>query len=117
MRISFNREGGLGDIRFSVVIDTVESPAEEAEEIERLVREAGFGDLPGEIGMETVHPDAFVYTLTVEEGGRLHTVRATDSGAPLALRPLLKRLTNLAIASRRERAAKGNDSSASREPR
>jgi hypothetical protein len=82
VRIHFKREGGLAyfpGLSKPVTIDANQLPKEEEQELERLLESAGFFDLP------TAPPpqrggaaDAFQYTITVESGGKQHTVRVSD---------------------------------------
>ncbi len=73
-----------------VTIDTRELSEPEAEELQRLVDEARFFDLPS--ATRTPYrtlPDMWLYCLTVEEGDRCHTIRLTDPAGDPILQTLL----------------------------
>ena len=73
-----------------VTIDSQELPDQEAADVERLVGAARFFARPAVVGATTRGPaDARQYTVTIEEGGRSHTVRITDPPKDPELRELL----------------------------
>lgn len=71
-----------------VVIDSVNLPAEEAAELERLIRDANFFELPAEVGRVGV-PDARQHVITVDAGDRRHTVQVSEPADVPALQALL----------------------------
>jgi hypothetical protein len=77
-------------------IDTAALPAEEAETLREMVEAANVFDLPARIASPAPGADRFLYTLTVEDQRRQHTVEVSDAAATDALRMLLRRLTRLA---------------------
>lgn len=93
MRILFERSGGFAGMRLTASMDTGSLPDEEAQELEDLVNAAGFFDLPAQIAGQSSGADQFRYKLTVEDGGRRHTVEVGETAVPDPLRPLLQRLT------------------------
>jgi hypothetical protein len=82
MRIQYKREGGLAyfpGLSRPVRIDTGHLSKEEAQELERLVESAGFFDIsPPPPPQHGGAADAFQYTITVESGGKQHTVQVSD---------------------------------------
>lgn len=97
MKIEFERTGGFMGLRIFAEIDTADLPPEEAEAIHKLLAEANFFALSEELTASTPGTDYFHYRLTVTpEDGEAHTVRFTDSAAPLEMLPLVRRLTRLA---------------------
>src|SRR5712691_10321999 len=92
MRITYSREGGFAGIPMEVSVDTAQLEPNQAESLERLVRDSGFFELAPE---GDVKPDVFLHAITVEDGDRRHTVRTTDP-VPPSLAPLLDRLRELA---------------------
>jgi hypothetical protein len=82
MRIIFKVEGGLGyfpGLSTPIVIDSSELAPQQAADLERLVREADFFDLSPKIGIQqSGAADYRQYTITLEEGGRQHTVRVSE---------------------------------------
>ena len=57
--------------------------------LQRHVEAARFFELPPEILPAQPMPDSFQYDLTIEDGGRSHTVTTTQDAAPTALQALL----------------------------
>lgn len=91
MRIDFERSGGFAGMHLRATLDTDELTAEEAQELRRLVEEAGFFGLPARTP-PAEGADRFAYTITVSEAGRTHTVETSDGSVPDQLQPLLVRL-------------------------
>ena len=97
MRIQFKTEGGIAylpGLSAPVTIDTAELPEPEAGELMRLVEEARFFDQPSIVGPPARGAaDYRTYTVTIEDGGRHHTVRFADpvgDGGPQRLLDYLK---------------------------
>jgi hypothetical protein len=105
LRVRFKTEGGVAHfpgLSQPVTIDSDELAEEEASELKRQVEEARFFDLPAQAG-EPEHgaADYHRYTITVEEGGRSHTVRLTDPVEDPTLQGLVSSLSAKAKALRR----------------
>ena len=96
MRIHFRRTGGFAGMRLEVTVDSSELPGEEVERLRLLVRKAHFFELPDALEGAAPGADRFSYTLTVESGGRAHTVHASDAAIPDDMRPLLQWLQDAA---------------------
>ena len=96
MKIDFERTGGFTAIPFIAHLDTDFMPPEEGREAEALVQRAGFINLPSSIQTSSLEPDRFQYVITVQSGGRVHTVRTSDQAAPEELYPLIDFLTSVA---------------------
>ena len=96
MRISFERSGGFAGLTLTAELDTASLPADDADQVQKMVEAAGFFQLPASIPAAARGADAFQYVVTVEDQGRRHTVRTTDLAAPDALRSLLQHLTKVA---------------------
>ncbi len=96
MKIQFERTGGFAGMRVETTIDTQSLPSQEASELQEMVDAAGFFDLPATIAAPTPGADQFQYKVTIEAGGRQHTIETGDAALPDALWPLLRRLTALA---------------------
>ena len=93
MRVIFTSEGGIaffpGPSR-PVTIDASALTDEERAELDRLIDEAGFFARCGESGKPPKGAaDYRRYTITVEEQGRRHTVRASDPLEDPKLRNLI----------------------------
>jgi len=109
MHIQFTTEGGIAHfpgLSKPVAIDSEQLSPEEAAELKRLVEAVHFFDLPAQVGVPAPGAaDYRQYTITVEEGGRKHTVRLTDPVKDPDLHNLLSFLRAQAKAQRaRERA-------------
>jgi hypothetical protein len=79
MRIDFAQAGGIAyfpGLNKPVTVEVDHLPKDEAEELKRLVEAARFFDLPAAVGAPARGAaDYQHYILTVEDGGRRHTVR------------------------------------------
>ena len=75
--------------------------AEEEQEYQELVKDAGFFQLAESIDLPGGGADRFLYKLSVEVDGRSHSVEVSDAAVPPELRPLLDRLTSAARGTRR----------------
>ena len=82
MRVIFTTEGGVAffpSLCQPMTIDAAALTDEERTELDRLIDEAGFFALGGEAGKPSKGAaDYRRYTITVEEQGRRHTVKASD---------------------------------------
>jgi hypothetical protein len=82
LRISFKTSGGFAAVpglSRPVDVDTAALPAEQRDEIERLVAAACVFAQPAARG--AAHPgaaDVRTYTITVEDAGQSHSIRLTD---------------------------------------
>jgi hypothetical protein len=94
MIIHLVRTGGFGGMRREVRIDTGSLPSVEGEGLERLVGDAGFFSLPEKFPAPPRGADYFTYSITVEDGGRRHTVGVAQPMVPEGLRPLIRELSN-----------------------
>jgi hypothetical protein len=94
-KILFERTGGFMGRKVSVTIDLEDLPEEQAEELDELLDEADFFELPADLTKPDI-PDAFTYNITVFSDDEQHSVRVSDATAPDDLRPLLEELSNQA---------------------
>lgn len=101
MRIEFTRTGGFAGMRLTTSVDTADLPAEQVSMLDKLVKDAGFFDLPEKLLPESPKPDRFEYRLTVNEAQESHSIVVSDAAAPESLRPLLNYLTTMAMVSRK----------------
>lgn len=99
MQLTFERTGGFAGMKMTKVIDTETLPADEANQMRRLVDAADFFRLPATITAKTPQPDRFGYRITVQDGDKQHTVAVTEQAVPGTLRPLLECL--MAVARQR----------------
>jgi hypothetical protein len=91
MQIHIERSGGfLGAPRIKDV-DTAKLPSDQAAQIQSMVEDANFFQLPTAIA-SAGHPDSFQYKITIAEQNRQHTVTAGESALPDALNSLWNQL-------------------------
>jgi hypothetical protein len=106
MRIEFQNEGGIAHfpgLARPVVIDSDALSEEEATELKRLVKAARFFEQPRGVGTpRRGAADYRQYTITVEEGGRQHTIQVADPVEDPELQPLLRFLQTKARSLRGE---------------
>jgi hypothetical protein len=96
MRMTIERTGGFAGMRLTKVIDTATLPAEEKNQLRRLVDAADFFHLPATLISNSPQPDRFQYRLTVEENTQQHTVVVSEQAVPGTLRPLIECLMKMA---------------------
>jgi hypothetical protein len=105
MRIEFQTEGGIAyfpGLSEPVVIEGDALSAEDTSELQRLLEAARFFDRPTTTGApRRGAADVRQYTITVEEGGRQHTLHLTDPVEDPALQQLLRFLQTKTRALRR----------------
>jgi hypothetical protein len=98
MKIHFVRGGGFAGLNLAVDLDTGSLVREEALEIEELVAESRFFDLPSRVVSGSIGADRFEYRIQVSSGSRrAHTVTIAEQNVPERLQPLLVRLTAMAL--------------------
>lgn len=96
MRIHFERSGGFTGMIVKTSIDTEQILPEEAQPLLESIHATRFFELPERITAGKEGADQFQYQITVEEGGKKHTVILSEAGAPDELRPVLHQMTLLA---------------------
>ena len=94
-KITFKKSGGFMGREVATDIDLNQMPDDEAQDLQRLILETNFFNIPQNLIEPTKH-DEYEYTITVDAGNSHHTVQTSDSSAPESLRPLLDKLSNLA---------------------
>lgn len=96
MIINFQSEGGfahLPGLSRPLRIDTAELPPKQADELEGLVERARFFEQPPTVGGPPPGAaDLRSYTITVDDGSRIHTVQTSDALSDPDLRDLVERL-------------------------
>jgi len=105
MRIEFQTEGGIAHfpgLSRPIVIDSEALATEAASELSRLLEAARFFEQPTVVGMPRPGAaDYRQYTITVEEGGRQHSIQLADPVEEPTLQQLLRFLQTQARALRR----------------
>ena len=97
-KINFKRTGGVLGREVNTDIDLNELPADESQELTRLITETNFFKIPQNLIGHAAH-DEYEYTITVEAGNTHHTIQTSDTTAPESIRPLLEKLSSLARAN------------------
>ncbi len=107
MRIQFVRSGGFAGMRLAGTIDTSTLSRDEAQALQTELDNAHFFELPAQLsegsstgGTGSPERDRYQYEITVEDGGKTHTVVAGESAIPGNLRPLVQHLEQLVRGSR-----------------
>lgn len=100
MRIRFERSGGFTGIRLDKTVESETLDTEQAIALQHEIDASGFFDLPEKIISPGGGADRFQYRITVESGGRRHTVEVGEAAMPEQLWPLVQHLTTLARTSR-----------------
>lgn len=96
MRIEFVRSGGFAGVRLAATIDTTRLSPGQADDLEKLIQNAGFFDLPEKVTGDAKARDLYQYRITVTSTRGAHSVLASEDAVPDRLRPLLNYLTTLA---------------------
>ncbi len=93
MRIHVVRSGGFAGLRRERAVETGELGPEERAELERLVAEVRFFDLPARVTSGL--PDVMQYRVRIDVEGREHEVVVDDQTATGALAALLARVMGI----------------------
>ncbi len=100
MQIDFASSGGVSNRELVFVADTAMMSEQEAKEVERLIESSGVF----EIEQNDVNPnvtigraDVITYRISLTDGERQTTLWLNDVTAPVALRPLVAFLQDLAL--------------------
>lgn len=95
MRIYFEQKGGIAGVSRSANIDTNVLPSSEVQEVQSMLDNAKFFDLPSNSDQpDRRAADYFKYTITVQtDDGKKHTVETTDLTKGPELGPLIGYLT------------------------
>jgi hypothetical protein len=94
--ITFDRTGGIVGNEVHLELRLEDLSEDEAQRLQKLIDDADFFGLPENLAGRA-SPDEFQYLITVENGGDRHSVRATDTTVPEALRLLIKELTMIRL--------------------
>jgi hypothetical protein len=78
LRVHYNRSGGIAGDRRSLELDTASLVPADVAELQRLVAEADFWNLPEEIDNGVPYDDGYEYQVSISEGNRSHTVSSYD---------------------------------------
>ena len=97
MKIAIKQSGGFaGEVKELLQLDTTQSEPSVSQQVERIIRDVKFFDLPAVIQGD-VGADFLRYDITVTDSGRQHTVSFQDDGGPktAAMKKFLESLLQL----------------------
>jgi len=95
MRVQFQMSGGVGffpGLAAPKTIDVDALPEADRTELKALVDAAAFFSLPGRVPPTRGAADYRTYEITIEDGGRRHTVAVSDPVENPALANLIEKL-------------------------
>ena len=104
MRIRYERSGGLANIGLKFELDSKQVAGNKARNLKKLIEKAELFDQPATPPVSRSVPDQYQYELTVEEGGRKHTIRTSDIAASPELLSLCDWLNGEAVESLKKKA-------------
>src|SRR5882672_97420 len=108
MRVRFERSGGFAGITLSGEFDSANLPPEQTAELNRLIEESRFFELPAVMRTTQAGADRFQFTVSVDTGAQKHSIEFDEKSAPENLRPLLKWLMDAqrkTLAAQKQRPA------------
>jgi|KBSSwiStaDraftv2_1062776.scaffolds.fasta_scaffold44140_4 hypothetical protein len=106
MRIRYARSGGLANIPLEFELDSKQVSGSKARDLKQLIEKARLFEQPAKPPISRSAPDQHQYELTVEEGGRTHTIRTSDMAASPELLSLLDWLSGEAVAKLKKKAGR-----------
>jgi hypothetical protein len=98
MKIYFEQSGGFAGIAINISIDSSSLDPQEASELQRLVDEANFFDLPSEPTAQLRGADYLEYKVAIETNdNKKHSIKTTDLAVPPNVAPLIRYLRRKAV--------------------
>jgi hypothetical protein len=97
MIIQFRRGSGFVGRSLDAEFSTEKLSSKDSSEIEELVRQATFFELPDTIKAPVPMPDDIRYRLTIKSADKTHTVVVDESASPVELKLLLDLLEKKAM--------------------
>lgn len=95
--ITFKRSGGFIGKGMKYELNLHELPQNDAHSLLHLIQQAQFFNIPENLIVK-FNPDEYQYTITIDAGIIIHTVRTNDTTMPAALRPLVEELSTFQLA-------------------
>jgi hypothetical protein len=93
MKVYLERSGGFAGMVTSTNVDTQTLPPNEAQEIQCLIENSHFFELPSQSPQTSKTrkgaADYFIYKITVQDGKREHSVQANDINMQPNIKPLI----------------------------
>lgn len=112
MKIYFEESGGFAGIDHNISINTDSLHPEEASELQRLVNNANFFDLPSEPAAASAPSplrgaDYLEYKITIEiNDNKKHSIKTTDLTMPHNIGPLITYLRRKAVKEKKVSGSK-----------
>ena len=100
MIIDFERSGGFAAIPLRLKIDTSTLAPDARKNLEGLVAQAHFFELPAKIPSQAGGADRFQYKLAIQDDRRLNSIEGGEASLPTDLQPLVTQLNQMARTSR-----------------
>jgi hypothetical protein len=98
MKIYFEQSGGFTGIENNILINSNSLDTEEASELQRLVDNANFFDLPSEPTAPLHGADYLEYKITIETNdNKKHSIKTTDLTMSPNVAPLIRYLRRKAV--------------------
>jgi hypothetical protein len=98
MKIYFEQSGGFTGIDNNILIDSNSLDTEEASELQQLLDNANFFDLPSEPAAPLHGADYLEYKITIETNdNKQHSIKTTDLTMPPNVGPLIRYLRRKAV--------------------
>lgn len=98
MKIYFEQSGGFTGIDNNILINSNSLDTEEASELQRLVDNANFFDLPSEPATPFHGADYLEYKITIETNdNKKYSIKTTDLTMPPNVGPLIRYLRRKAV--------------------
>jgi hypothetical protein len=102
MKIFFEQSGGVAGIANNISIDSNSLDHQEASELQHLVDNANFFDLPSESTAQLRGADYLEYKITIETNdNKKHSIKTTDLTIPPNVAPLIRYLRRKAVREER----------------
>ena len=95
MLIHLERTGGFAGIAQTKTIDADKMPNETHQQLTDLLIAVDFFNLPIHFDSQSLRPDRFYYSLTVEDKGQKHTVSFSETTASSELKAILNILQQI----------------------
>lgn len=97
MKIHFQLSGGLEGIVTDIKIDTETISSEQSSNLENLINDSNFFDLPEKIPTKENPADYFIYKISIEEQTKKHSIERNDFTLEPKLFPIVDYLKNKKI--------------------
>jgi hypothetical protein len=98
MKIYFEQSGGFTGVENNIFINSNSLDTEEASELQRLVDNANFFDLPSEPTAPLHGADYLEYKITIETNdNKKHSIKTTDLTMPPNVAPLIRYFRRKAV--------------------